>query len=708
MTKSKQMGKHAAGYASTGVAIYRQARHKFLFTISEGPVYRGAIVLTALAILFWRMPTSFTNPQFWAEDLHFFYFSRVDGWSSVFNVAPSYLTAAQFLVGIIASYFDPRFAPAIYNYAAVVLTLLVCWLLTAPRLDMPCKPLLAAAVVIVPMGYEELGTLCNIQWVLPLGAFAMIFMRPSPSRTVLAAEAFFIAVTSLSGPFSIFLAPLFVLKTYTMDKRTKSHRILLLTIIVTTGALIQFTISTLNPSLIAVSDEPYPWTLWINLPFAQVMTTFLNASRIFNGFSGAVIGVLCLVSAAVLACLQPYRQHKIFMLLFAIGIAAAGMHKFRDSLATQVTAQRYFYIGAVFSLWFICCIAQRRFHYALAFLVFATEASLLPAVRDTPRIAQDLEWPIWANLIPSGLHMMIPTFPLGWAMGVPAAPDGPLSHFRPWLGQNISKVTILDAQACHGKIDSVEPLIGHPLPHVPDNEPSDPTKMAWIAKGTSTTTNAAAPDLVALTNGEGSIVGFGFPGFVAPRDRLSHSGWRAVFYSHPANAKAFGIVEGGKRACPLAGEVSFPPFERKLSSDKIVGGLPILPGKEIVQSFKPTNRLHELAITLVTWGIRPTDYGANWRVVALIGGRRVELGSGSLEVSTITDWQTVQLPMSIAPEEIPEQVEISFYAIPGMAPAKPIGIATYQPNGRINSMVEINGAPVVPAQQIGITLSYIR
>ena len=32
------------------------------------PVLRGAGVLIALAILYWRFPLYFTHPQFWAED----------------------------------------------------------------------------------------------------------------------------------------------------------------------------------------------------------------------------------------------------------------------------------------------------------------------------------------------------------------------------------------------------------------------------------------------------------------------------------------------------------------------------------------------------------------------------------------------------------------------------------------------------------------
>jgi hypothetical protein len=39
------------------------------------------------------------------------------------------------------------------------------------------------------MGSEELGTITNIQWILPFGAFAILFIRPSRSGIVLPKEA---------------------------------------------------------------------------------------------------------------------------------------------------------------------------------------------------------------------------------------------------------------------------------------------------------------------------------------------------------------------------------------------------------------------------------------------------------------------------------------------------------------------------------------
>jgi hypothetical protein len=73
-----------------------------------------------------------------------------------------------------------------------------------------------------------------------------------------------------------------------------------------------------------------------------------------------------------------------------------------------------FYIGSIFTLWLICCLfTQPYLRFMLGALVGATEFMLLPLVANTPRIAVDLEWPMWAKYISSGLPLLIPTSPAG-------------------------------------------------------------------------------------------------------------------------------------------------------------------------------------------------------------------------------------------------------------------------------------------------------
>ncbi|WP_040771863.1 hypothetical protein, partial [Rhodopseudomonas sp. B29] len=360
----------------------------------------------------------------------------------MFTVMGGYLVFAQMLVGIIVCNLAPvPAAPMLFNYAAVALTLLVVWMVTSPRLELPYKPLLGIAIVIVPMGYEELGTLTNIQWVLPIGAFALLFMRPPASIAGAVAEAAFLGVTALSGPFSIFLTPLFAARAWMARDAANRRRLIVLSCIVALGALIQIAVISRNPSILnLVAPTPYSWTVWVNLPFSQITTTFgPRVSQLFRADSGAALGLGLLLIAVVLAWLPPYRAQKLFMLAFGLAIVLSGMYKFRAALETQYASNRYFYAASVFALWFICCLSGRRYvRTVFAGLVLVTELLLLPLIANTPRFAKDLEWPVWASYLNSGLAVIIPTTPTGFYLSLPASKDGPLAQFRSWPDRNIN------------------------------------------------------------------------------------------------------------------------------------------------------------------------------------------------------------------------------------------------------------------------------
>jgi hypothetical protein len=515
---------------------------------------RVAVVLAALAIIYLRTPTTFTNPQFWGEDVELFRTARLDGWSALSSPLAGYLICAQFLVAVLASYVNPIAAPVIYNYTAVFLTLVVVWLITSPRLHMPAKPLLAIAVVVVPMGYEELGTITNIQWILPIGAFALLFMEPSKSLAVLVGEALLVALTSFSGPFSVFLTPLYAWQLMRAREAPQRRRLGLLTAIVALGALTQALTIHYHPEAVYHgSAVPYPPTLWITLPFAQMLTVFGPLSRVFTGLSGAALSLILLAAVIALACRPPFRTQKIFMVLFATAIALGGMYKFRVDLGSQVYATRYFYIGSVFTLWFICCLFTKPYlRVALAAMVIAIEGILLPVVANTPRIRYDLEWPTWAKYISSGLPVIIPTSPASWYLDLPPATDGPLARFASWHGRDIKQLAEIDPRLCSGTTDVARPVeVQHLREPVPEHS------KLWTATGLIWgKPRNAAPALIAIVDPNDIVVGFGLPGFKPdqpPQANMIRSRWIAHFFAGAGlNARAFGIARDGQRMCPLS------------------------------------------------------------------------------------------------------------------------------------------------------------
>jgi len=672
---------------------------------------RIAVLMAAIAILYLRTPITLLHPQFWAEDAILFHASRFEGWSSLAMALAGYLCCAQFLVAILASYFNPVDAAAIYCYTAIFLTLVVVWLVTSPRLDMPCKTLLAIAVVITPMGFEELGSIVNIQWILPIGAFVLMFMRAAKSWLVLLGEAVFCALMAFSGPFSIFLAPMFLWQAFRAPDAENRRRMMVLTAIIGLGAVTQLLVIAHIPSAVSAgAAAPYPWTLWVNLPMSHITTVIPRAPRVFRGDAGAVTGLLLLAAAAVLAVRAPYRTQKIFMLLFAGAIAVSGMYKFRAALGTQLLAQRYFYAGSIFLLWFICCLARRtKSRRFVAGIVAVMEFLILPAIAGTPRDGNDLQWPVWSRYISSGLPVIIPVSPKGWFIGFPAAASGPLVRYGSWAGKNFAQVDdLIKSSACKGRMEIVEPLEVIDASPLAGVQASD---MRWWTYGSAWDAIAGGPArLIALVDAAGKVVGFGVPGF-RPQDETAPpgSGWNAIFYAMPGSTiHAYAILQDGRHICPLRNDQYFPLEERPLASGAYAHTIKILPGRDVVQYFRPLPGIAGISETFVNYTHVPSRYVLHWRIDAYSSGHDMRLGAGDIDASSITNWEQINLPLAVLPARMPDEIKVSIQTdAGGRSPSAPAGVPLYMPGpADMAPPAEIAGVPAPDGLLLGLTIDY--
>jgi hypothetical protein len=666
---------------------------------------RGVVVLLALAIIWLRTPSTFTLPQFWGEDVYFFAMSRERGWAVLLQTLAGYHLTIQFLVGIFGSYFPPYWAPAIYNYSAVLLTLLVVWLVTSPRLDMPRKPLMALAVVIVPMGYEEIGTITNIQWILPIGAFALLFMRRASSNLVLLGEAIFLGLTSVSGPFSIFLTPIFLWRTLAVSDPAERRRLLVLSAVAGAGALVQVHALLTSPSLI-FEPSPYHWTLWLTLPFKQIGTVFGPVANIFEGVGGFVSAALCTVLIAALALRRPFRDQKIAMIAFAAAIAFGGMWKFHVALGTQILAQRYFYCGSIFLIWFICCLsAERGLRAPLTALVIATEILLLPAIAGTPRIGHDYEWREWARFIDSGIPVNIPTAPESWYLDLAGSQTGRFGAYADWLGHSLEHVAApAVSDACTGSI------VGF-VEHKPNPVPFDRTGPLWKTEGVAWDRNNKPVELIILADLAHKVIGFGFPGFRASawlETVPARSKWVSYFSVAPGGSlRAYGLVDDGRALCLLNGARQVPSHASKLVTGPYVEPVQILPDGKIVQRFKPDAILDGVATQLVTYGRQPSNYAIDWKLIAVKNGARQEIGAGTINAPAASDWGIVNLPASRT-AEVPDEIEVIF-STKSAAPAAPLGLPLFKTNdGEVVPPAEIRGSEARSRGRLALTLYYVR
>jgi hypothetical protein len=265
----------------------------------------------------------------------------------------------------------------------------------------------------------------------------------------------------------------------------------------------------------------------------------------------------------------------------------------------------------------------------------------------------------------------------------------------------------MDSAACTGALN---PVVSAGMIYL---QPVRGSKDLWVTRGTAWDATRDRPvQLVALVDSTDRVIGFGFPGF-RPKNLASpapsRSGWNSIFYADPGTTiRAYGILDDGERICPLANQRSFPLVARPLASDLFVGGVEILPGKDITQRFKPVQRLEEISLRLVTFGRVPSRYAVDWRIVATSHGRALELGAGTIDAAIIRDWQRITLPVTVVFEEVADQIEVTFRT-DAVLPAAPLGLPLYKPAAETSAPpAEVGGIPTPSGASLGLNPAYAQ
>ncbi len=690
---------------------FRQNTDKVAF--EETILSRIIIVGIAIGLLYLRISNTFHHPELWGEDVDFYYEPYTHGLGVFGRLIAGYLLFVQSGIGYLTSFFDPVYVAAIFCYVAILVVALTVWIVTSPRLMLPYKPVLAMAIVLVPMGHEELGNTANTQWILPIGAFAFLLMRPASSRMIWLAEALFVAVMSLSGPFSIFLAPLYGVFGYYARSGSDRTRLLLLGAVCSLGAVCQFAIIALHGGLSAPGNiVPYDWTLWLNLPFARIATDFGPLSSIFVGRTGFVVALICLAVAIGVAFRPPYRLQKFAILYFSSAIVIGGLFKFRESLGTQATATRYFYAGSVLLFWFFALtFHNQRWRVGAYIVLIGSMLSMIPAVFDTPTSKENLHWYYWAAHAESGVPILIPATPPGFYLDLPANPHGPLASYRNVLGQPITSLGLSNKAFCDGTLSTVSLL---PDVHFASTGLGAAPSRVWLASGTVSGARQGKPvDLIALTDDRGTVVGFGFPDYPADLRWITADEkvlqWRAIFTS-PGGFKlqAHAISKDVAASCSLTGSPNVPGSDEKLITPEFVMAAPILPRTEIVQQFTASPTVQSLSLALVTWGHNPSPYKVNWRLDARSANMSFqEIGAGVIEADSIADWQNVELPFSHARPASADLVRLSISTDLKEPPAFPLGVPFFRvPDEQATVPALINGVEAGRGVRVGLTSIY--
>src|SRR4029077_11613736 len=492
------------------------------------------------------------------------------------------------------------------------------------------------------------------------------------------------ALKGVAGRFSRYSWPLYAIRSAMVrHDRQAFRRLLLLTGIVAATALVQ-TISLYLHRDTGAFRGPvtvdYPWQLWITLPFFQIARSFGSwISTLFLGNLGVAVTLVTVSVAFIAAIREPYRPQKLTMAALGLIVALSGMLKYRYSL--NVTGEdRYFYIVAVFGLWFIGCVAQRGIaRYAVAAVIVAAEIISVFKTADTPRQRDDLQWPVWASYLSSGIPVMtIPIAPT-WAMDMSTSPSGPLAAFSAWPGKTLTELgQRTDSSACTGAFESFDPDVYH-HPHAPRTRGTRAIASGWALKRPAN----RPPRLVVLTDTNDRVVGLGLPGFKTGANAAAsfpRSGWIGTVAKDPSMVvRAYAVLDDDQRVCPLENSRSVRQVVADFTAGALGSAIALNPGTRVVQRLGVwSNRLSLISFRTVSWGRVLSPYVVEWRVFAITGGSRRVIASGEVHAKGRTDWQLSQF--SIPPtDDGGEDIEVEFVVLPNQDASAPMGLPVHRP-----------------------------
>lgn len=385
----------------------------------------AAVLAVCAAILGLRRAEAWSNPQFWAEDGHFYERAYVIGWRAMALPYNGYLHTVPRLVAALAVGFDPALAPGIFVVCATLLTLYAASRALSRRCPLPrFAGCCALAVALVPNTGEVLLNIVNIQWVLA-GALALLLISGDPKGPgQWAHDAVSAAAIGLTGPFCIILAPLFAWRAW--DRGTRASA--LLCAVVVLCALVQGRlIGTLPSGVDGSPGDPVLAGLMLPAIAHSVGCSLLMGSLAPGALgqaAGTILGAATLLGAGWLASMKGAlrRERAVLGLVFAAALAGS-LYRTRHSMPQYFlphSMSRYVYLPQLVAIWLLLSCAARggRAGRVAAALAAAGFLANVPRYREPAYV--DMHWGRYAPLIRAGEAVTVPINPPGWRMPLPA------------------------------------------------------------------------------------------------------------------------------------------------------------------------------------------------------------------------------------------------------------------------------------------------
>lgn len=398
----------------------------------------GWVLLCATLILMLRKTSSLLQPQFWAEDGIIFFLQQYDqGITALLEPYAGYYHLLPRLLALLAaSCCSYALAPVIYNYSSLLLTLLVVASVFSPRLRVPYKPLLALVIVLVPHPNGEVFiTITNLQWLLSLLLIMLLLKEPPDARysdvtLQRAGDYLLLVVCGFTGPFLVFLSPLFVYRW--CRQRNVANTSMLLLVLGIVGVQLAAIINTHLHTPATVIQ----WQLFLQVLGYKLFGALFLGEQLPQYLSAYWLVLAYLLLLMGLIALAPRQDSFVpTCLSLQLLIVCATLFKFKynpEALLPVDQGARYFYIPYVLMLWSIIVLLDQEQRWRRlvlqGLLSLALLSSLTSEFRAKPLV--DYAWGHYSQLI-GKKNITIPLNPAGWKILVSKHPYTRLADVLP-------------------------------------------------------------------------------------------------------------------------------------------------------------------------------------------------------------------------------------------------------------------------------------
>jgi hypothetical protein len=296
------------------------------------------------------------------------------------------------------------------------------------RFDLPHKPWLALAFLIVPHTGEVFFNVTNLQWIMAFVLLQQAIIAPPRTARERTGDLAILALVSLTGPFAIAFAPLFVWRWWRgrhADNLAALGVVLLGSavqawFIVRTGPKFDFQSAPfhLGPNLVVLARRVVLWPV-----LGRELTLGLSAPAV-GALGGGVLAAL----AGWALRPHPLRTRRLEVLAAFGLITLAGIYRSRPDTWQSDNLEfgdRYFYIPRVLFVWlmiwefdatsrFVRTLARIAF---LALIAFHVWSYPLPAPKN-------YHWRDHVEPIRRGVPANIPILPEDWTLEYRGRPEG--------------------------------------------------------------------------------------------------------------------------------------------------------------------------------------------------------------------------------------------------------------------------------------------